>query len=125
MKYLIQCPECNRIYQVSLLELSISASKVRCAKCDFVFIGYEHFIENPQVDEKIAKSIADVIYHHETMTKKSHRPTISQTDAHHKYAEYVHALLSQDILGSKLDLATYLNYLGILNPMHSEQSYDD
>lgn len=125
MKYLIQCPECNSIYQISLLELSISASKVRCVQCSSVFIGYEHFIENPEIDDHIAKSIADVIYHHEQMTQKSHHPALSLTEAHHKYAEYVQAVLSQDILGSKLDLATYLNYLGILNPMHSEQSFDD
>ncbi|MFB2539293.1 MULTISPECIES: MJ0042-type zinc finger domain-containing protein [unclassified Acinetobacter] len=124
MKYLIQCPKCNTIYQVSLLELSISASKVRCVECEHIFVGYENFIEDPEQQEQLGmNSVADVLFHHQNIRNKVLTPKKSPiSPAHHRYAEYVEGLLKQDIIGSKLDLFAYLNYMGMINPMHTSDS---
>ncbi|MCH4246267.1 MAG: zinc-ribbon domain-containing protein [Acinetobacter populi] len=127
MRYLSQCPSCQTVYQLSLMELNITQGMVRCAHCHHIFDAYSCFIEDPEYSPpSISSYITEMLIAHQHNTAGDQlKYTALNQRSDNPFIRHVNQLMSQSVDGSQLNLYTYLNYLDTLSPIHSIKEEQD
>ncbi|GAA5014836.1 hypothetical protein GCM10023206_25360 [Acinetobacter puyangensis] len=127
MRYLSQCPSCQTVYQLSLMELNITQGLVRCAHCRHIFDAYSCFIKDPDYrPPSITHYINDMlIAHQQNAVGARLKYSAIHSDTENSLIQHVNQLMSQGVDGSQLNLYTYLNYLDTLSPIHSTKDDAD
>lgn len=118
MRYLSECPHCHTVYHLDLMQMNIAQGNVRCARCQQRFDAYRCFIYDPYYHEGQSQNyLTEIILPHSS-TAEERIIEHAQQD-HTVHSHYVHDVMQQRIEGSRLNLYTYLNYLDLVSPIHS------
>ena len=118
MRYFTQCPACETVYQLNLMELNITQGMVRCAHCQHAFDAYSYFIADPNyLPPPCTNPVLEFLSHR--ASKPLPNIPKPEHDLNNPHLQHVHHLMVQNVEGSRLNLYTYLNYLDTLNPVHS------
>ncbi len=121
MRYLSQCPNCQTVYQLSLMDLSISQGMVKCAHCKYNFDAFRQFIIDPDYNPPLTNYLTNAIAKNNNSIALPEHPN-EKASQNLESIQYVNNLMLQNIRDSHLDLYAYLNYLEILSPTHIDQT---
>lgn len=118
MRYLSECPHCHTIYHLNLMQMNIAQGNVRCVRCQQRFDAYRCFIRDPNYTENYSHNYLTEIILSSTRTVEERTIEHAQQD-NSEQSHYVYDVMQQRIDDSRLNLYTYLNYIDLVNPIHS------
>ena len=118
MRYLSQCPNCDTVHQLTLVQLNIANGRVRCAHCQVKFDAYLGFVMDPDHTEQTVNNVLCDFY--SKQLAQDNVDFLRPRSDLNPLQQQAYDLMQQSTAHSSLTLAQYLDFLENFNPLYQQ-----